>query len=583
MRFMHRSILYHIKHLDKKRLAYALVLAIVLSVPTLLAFHFTSPETFNKLYCTHILYNHPRFTGYVLSTLAFFIILIGTYIAFGRLPEWLNRIEKRKAPRILPMTFTARGVLAAFLVLTIAWSPVFVAMFPGATTGYDTANQIYQFLAPPPTFENWTGTYVDGDFINGNPIFDTIIFGSFIWIGKALGSDVLGMFLYCIVQALLTALLFSTIACYSEKLGLPPILRFAALLAMALCPLLPNAAYTMQKDSLFSLFFTVYFLMYIEAFRTRGKALKSPRFIVAFIVIACFCCLSKQTGTYAVLASGLVMAIALKGSRIRSALSIVVPYAICSIMVPVLVFPAIGVWEDPDPSPIPGGAHVLLQQSITVLKKHPEAYNEEELETLDKVIDTNKALDKFTANKTDGVSASARSTATKEDVDAYLALWLRVGLRDPLDYILATMRCCGGHLAPTKTYSGDIAVNQNGLRRVEKESAGGGYELTLDIENPKVLQLFAQDGLKFYQETLGTVPVFSLLMTTGLYGGWIPLICFATSLYFRKRDAVALAPVIVTMLLLLVIPVSLARYVVPSIYLAFPAILWALHSAISEK
>lgn len=75
----------------------------------------------------------------------------------------------------------------SFMVILIAWIPYMVAYYPGTSFG-DTSTQIEMFLS-----------YIQGKAFlqDHHPVFDTILFGGFIWIGQRFFcSSNIGCFFY---------------------------------------------------------------------------------------------------------------------------------------------------------------------------------------------------------------------------------------------------------------------------------------------------------------------------------------------------------------------------------------------------
>jgi len=54
--------------------------------------------------------------------------------------------------------------------------------------------------------------------------------------------------------------------------------------------------------------------------------------------------------------------------------------------------------------------------------------------------------------------------------------------------------------------------------------------------------------------------------TLGFYGGWIPLICLVICLFYDRRCAVMLVPMIACCAILVIGPASGDRYVLPLLY-----------------
>ena len=554
-----------------------------------------SAETIDQYAALRFIPGHPRIAGAILAGIALVGGFAIAYIAAKRLPPWLARrrlMEDRygkdgmaTAPlklRFLDFSCSWRGIIITALIIVVFWIPYFVMYFPGITTTFDTIAQLAQFLCPAPTYHGWSHEFIDAEFLSDNPVVSTIIYGSSVAAGRALGSDALGMFLFCFAQACATACAFSYAICYLKKIGLPRPVCLVALAFTCLCPILPIAAYSMIKETLFSIFMLLYFICYLEAFRTKGAALKRGRFLVAFIIYGCMCYLTKTSGPYVILASALVLIFACSKGRILSIVSGVVPYLVSAIMVPALLYPAlnVGSYSSKGADLFMGSA--LYQQVATVYMKDSSALTQEELKAVDAVLDLEALPNLFQSNAVDGTGLAHRSGTTDDQEKAFLSAWMSIGSRYPADFVLSQVRVCGALIVPSAEMKQELSVSQSGIEATANAYSSVGTEFHLDIENPPATYGIAAAYNDFRADVLSVIPVTSLFMTYGFYGGWIPFIALIGTFYFRKRNIFALVPVLMTVVVLLVCPSQLARYLYPSVYLAIPTIGWFLYSALQK-
>ena len=562
-----------IRHPKLRQVLYATVIALLCAAPVAGFIRMAPDEFLDTMACLAIAGDHRRMFGYALAAAAFVCIWLLMYVVLAKLPEWMDRWDRWTPPRALGLRFTRRSVLVTAAIIIACWIPAIIMLFPGTTTTYDTINQIYQFFSDAPNWYSATSTVVDASFIDHHPWFDTLIFGGFIWIGRSLGSDAAGLFAYCLIQTLLTALVMSAAVCYLERLKVPPAIRIALLAFVILFPVFPISAMTMQKDSLFSIVFVVYVLMYFELFRTRGAAFKSRRFLIWFAIDIALCILTKKTGVYIVGLSTLVLIIAVKGVRLRSLLTMAAPAAVCMALLPAIVFPALDI--------MPGGSQevwgILYQQSVTVLKEAPKSVTDEQRAAIDKIIDVEAAVAAYNPTKTDNVKRQVREDVSTKDKQAYLAVWLDQGLKHPAMYVKSILQCCAPLLVPSTSIGLNTKVGTTGIKYFAEHEAEIGGEFHLDIANPPETQAAAKAAYGFYG-TLCRMPVTSLFCTMGFYDCWIPLIALAVALYSRRRrDMCALAPIIISALILIASPAALSRYAISLIFLAVPAIGWAIY------
>ena len=556
-----------------RRAVYALVLSALCTLPVFTMISSSRDAYLASLPCLQIAGDSCRAFGYALATVGFICIAAGSYVIFGKGSAWLDRCDTIRMPKLFGTAFTRKGVLVTAAIIFICWIPVLIALYPCATTTYDTIDELYQAFSEPPLWYFSTDTVVDASLIDHHPWFDTLVFGAFGWLGRSMGSDSLGLFLYGIVQTALTSLMLGAAICYLERLRVPPVLRLCALVIVILFPVFPATADTMQKDSLFSLAFLVYAMMYLEAFRTKGEALKSKRFLIGFAVAAALCILTKKTGVYVTGASALVMLIALRGVRLRALVGFAAPAAICVWLLPAVLFGPLNIAE--------GGSQemlgILYQQTTTVLKYDPDSVSDDQREAIDRVLDVEAAVRDHKPHSTDYVKQWARSDAEADDYAAFLSAWAALGASHPELYMQSMAQCFTPLLVPSKSLIVNTNVSQKGVEYYASHAAAIGGEFHLDAESPAGTQAIANALYSFYLYVLRTVPVFSLFCTMGFYDLWIPLAVLAAVLYSRRRrDACALAPIIFSALFLIISPTALARYAICMVFVAIPAIGWAI-------
>lgn len=510
--------------------------------------------------------------GLVLAVLMYQLLLLYPHFAF-------KNLNRNPMPR-LRLGFTVRSVLTTTAIIFAFWIPVMIIMYPCATN-HDFINQVYQYQASAPTWYTTQGIAIDAEFIDHHPIFDTLVFGWFMSLGDALGSQNIGMFLFTLLQSFLTALCLAASVCYLERLDIPKRVRIGALAFAIFFPYYAPYACNAVKDMLYVLAFMPFCLLYLEAFRTKGEVMKHPGFLVAFVLAMGFCILTKKLGVYVCLASMLVMILALRGVRIRTLAVPVVSMLAFSLAFPAVVYPVIG-------GVAPGGKQeslcFALQQTTTLLVKNPDAVSDEDMAVIERVLDTQAAVESYKPALADGAKNRFRMDSTDEDVRAYVKVWAKQGLQNPKLYALSLAQCSGQMLIPSKQATYWITISDADHRKRWGDTfnkTSEGYHM--DLTRPAPLLAAAKAMRNVFLQGIGNVPVLNIITTQGLYGGWIPFACVAITFINRKRDCLALAPVMWTVATLLISPGSLGRYVVCLQFLIIPMVGWMLYYFSNRK
>lgn len=503
------------------------------------------------------------------------------YLLLSHAPAFLHKHAQRDPWKALRLQFDRRSILLCATVIFVSWIPMMILMYP-CSSNHDFINQIYQYQASAPTYYTTSGTVVDAEFIDHHPIFDTLIYGWFFSFGdKVLGSQNKGMFLFSVVQSGLIALILATCVCYLEKLSIPKCLRILAFIFAIFFIYHSAFAVSAMKDTLFVLGFTPFCLCYLEAWRTRGEILKNTKFLIAFILTFGLCILTKKLGVYICTASMLVMILFLARVRLRSLAVLVTPILVFSIAFPAIVYPAIG-------GVAPGGKQeaicFALQQTTTLLIEKPEAVSDEDLATIETVLDTDAAKENYKEALADGAKNRWRQEATTADEIAYLKVWAKEGIQNPKIYALSLVKCSGQMLIPSKQlfFPYDISDKDHRERWGENfSSVSEGYNMQL--ERPDSLLQAAKQVRAQFMNGFGKLPILGVVTTIGLYGSWIPFLCVIITFINRKREILALAPIMWSVCTLLISPGSLGRYVISLLFMIIPMVGWMLYSFYCRK
>lgn len=229
-----------------------------------------------------------------LTTAAWFVI----WALIGYIGLWLlfNAWDNKQAGSIWKTNTFQFGALCT-VGMMLSWTPWITLHYPGAMRD-DTLAQLFQYFEYAPY---WTQ----------HPVFDTLIFGSFIRLGIVLGDQWFGLYIFLLAQALVTAATFTYILLYLRKHGTPRWLVIGSLIFYMFARVIYAPLNTMSKDAINGWSFALTCLYMVEIIRTRGSWLEKPKHIIAFIAVAFFCIASKRTMMYLIvpfmLLTGLVI------------------------------------------------------------------------------------------------------------------------------------------------------------------------------------------------------------------------------------------------------------------------------------
>ena len=465
--------------------------------------------------------------------------------------------DEAPAPRMpashLLFSWSPRSVILTWILLLCLFVPYLLVFYPGVAS-MDTTNQIKDFTTGTMPIEiNWNeGEPKISCFLNDHhPVVDTLIFTFFTeFAGGILGSPVRGAFAYCALQAALTALLMALMLCRMEKFGVPYAYRKAGFLFLGFAPFIGLYAIGMLKDSIYSMFFIAYYLLY-AVIMLEGA---SGRRMVGITVLAVVLALTKKTGVYLVLICNLVLIFVPTVRRrwAEWAASWILPALLVFVLLPHVLFPMCNIFA--------GGKQESLgftmQMTARTYLDHKEELTPQEVQVIGAVIDLSKVEESYSSYNYDEVKKLFKYSATDAQISAYRRLWLQLFARYPLSGLNALFGTAGGFFTPTESM------------RVYFQFPTTQY---VKIANPPKLAPY-RDAVQAVYKWLTGLPGIGLLFQCVLYVWWLPLAVLLRVLLLpdfkgrRLRSLGCLIPVAVCVLILWVSPYAMGRYGLPQLY-----------------
>ena len=504
---------------------------------------------------------------------------VGFFFLFTRFDRIHAALSRFEPPKLIALRFNRADVLKAALVMFVLWLPIIIIMYPTGLTA-DTFNQLYQYQTSAPMIYPTTGEMVNAEFIDHHPVFDTLLYGFFWSVGATLGSQNAGIFALGVLQCVILALELGTLTCYLERLEVPYAFRLVTLVFFAWFPFFGHYAVTVLKDTTYLTVFVPWMLMWMETARTRGKTLSNMRFLVVFMLLGGACIITKKMGVFVLVACLIVLAARIRPYRGRILVASATTLVVFCLALPAVVYPAIG-------GVAPGGKQEVLGpaiQHVTALACEDEdALSDDEKAICNRVFDLERAMDLFSAFRTDGAKSTYLSSATSDDIMQFLQVWVAQGLKHPATYLVSTFETSGMLYVPFMKityYSGDSMWSRAEVYRETNP------EFNVDVGQPDEL-VELNDYLEFesLESKMSDLPLISLIFTEGFYGGWIPFIAIVAVLFARRRTSsrnadapyylTALAPIAFTVLFLLVSPVASPRYILPMMFTTPLLLGWA--------
>lgn len=471
-----------------------------------------------------------------------------------------NRNKNMKKLEMIVFNKNKYRLLIFALIILLCWTPILISLFPG-TFSNDTFGQISQLYY----------LRLGGGLQDNHPVLTTLLIGNMILpLSLVTGNWHLFMFIYVIIQAIATSLVFAYTLIYAkEKLKLNNKFIIFFLAIYCLLPIFPGAVQAINKDALFSWIYVLFAINYIEIVRTNGENLKNNKSLILMIILSILCSLTKKVGMYVILLSFIPMFF----TKILNKRRIMVPF-ICTIIFMMIIMPILfemfGIGK--------GGQQekysLLFQQTARYLKYHMNDTTEEEIQIIEEVIgkDVNKIVEVYDPILADPVKGFVQMTED-ENYIKYLKVWAKQGLRHPKTYLDAANAMLSGWIS-FREYKPLMNMNWHSQlntfitpkwvaeRDVTKESAE-----------------FIQNAYdKIYE-----IPIFGIVLSKGLYTVLIPGFAFCSVIKYKsKRNWLVIVPMILSLILgCFLAPASNnwegQRYLYPVIYTSVLTLMWVIY------
>lgn len=506
--------------------------------------------------------------AYLLHVAAYWLMFAAAFVIGGKAMDWLSggndanfaanvgQLETQQGFIPTPSDYGVRSIASLGGILLAAWSPWLILLYPGVIW-YDSRQQLLQYFGLPNVF-------TDGALSDHHPVFDTMLYGSFVRLGQWLGSADFGAWLFTIVQATLTAGALAATVILARRCGATRRCALAMLAFLAFWPQVPAYASAMAKDATFLPFFLIFAVMAIETMRTRGKSLRSPVFVSGLLAAAMLASLTRKTGVIMVLIVVVVMIVAVRGAVARLKMACV--GLLCAVLMgcvmPGLALPALGAK--------PGGSQealgLMFQQSSRLLRDHGDELPDWQREAIETTLGKDVA-DRYSWWITDTVKDETVDRLDPAQLPEYLRAWAAGLAAHPLSY--------------AQTY---LAV-EYGWFAVPNIADESTIMLLTPIDGHETNHIFdgsATIGLSWTDDSLGKslegvvswlqgTPVGMALAAKAFWSTWM-LAFLLVECRRRARGRMAwLAPLVAANLVLWISPTSVTReamrYLLPMFFL----------------
>ena len=377
----------------------------------------------------------------------FYHAVWGLYALLGR-----SRTEGEDFPQTRFAAWFAKAPgRASSLLIGAAWLPWVAVFWPGSVD-WDSWGQISQVLGAQEMTAHHT-------------VLSTWLHGWLFRLGRALGSDNLGVFFYIAVQFLVCAWVFGQVTAFAAKLGCARGVQYAVTVFFALDPIWGAFIQTQVKDTLYTGLFVLFVLKTADLLLFPQEWQGSRPRLTAYAVLGVLCCLLRKNGIYAVVPMLPASALVVSEKRLRRPV-LAVLLAVCigsfgfdTFTEKVLDIPAGSVGE---------ALSVPMQQTARYIRDYGNEVTDEERAAIEKALDYDAVAQSYMPELSDGVKQYYKNPG-RGDLARYMLVWAKMLLKHPVCYFEATHANSHGYYTITKcraindyyTFNNDICMEMS--------------------------------------------------------------------------------------------------------------------------
>lgn len=410
------------------------ILAVIFSLCCVIGNSYQEISSWNLVFSTV-----PLFLISIMQVFCYYYLIKTIFCFIDTLLERKRTIKVNTNNKLVKL-FQEHPFLFSLIVMLLFWLIYMIAFYP-LILSKDPSFQIKQFFNVKTKYIDYVIPLSDKvNLTNHHPVFHTMLLGGSIKLGRLLGSDNLGLFIYAIMQSitLASSLAYTIYYLYKKKKSL--VLSFILLMIYSLVPMFPFYAMSAVKDTLYTaviIFFVITLFTILD-----DKQIKTFKYIV-LLLLSILLYLLRNNGIYVVVGTILVLAIYRRKEFIY--LTAVLLFVISTyisydkILLPALKIPAGSIRET---------LSVPFQQTARYVKEHGDDIPLEDKKKIDKVLEYDTLKDRYNPNLADPVKNKYNKYTTKKELKDYFGVWKKELLKHPDTYIEATLNNTFGYFYP---------------------------------------------------------------------------------------------------------------------------------------
>lgn len=458
--------------------------------------------------------------------------------------------------------FEKHCFLFPLLLILVCWLPYLIAFYPGFVPS-DGLKQLNNFFG-------------SGHFTDNHPAFSTMMMGWAMRLGRSIGSDNVGLFLFTGPQMLINAAVMAACFPLFRTLNTPLWLRKLTLFNFALIPIWPNYAYSLLKDSYYMAMILLFVIQIIYLILDPQDYCTHPKNMLLLTFSMCLMMLVRHEGQFVGGFVSLTL-FTLPGPRLQwKKLLPVLLVPLCIInLFNFVIRPALHI----DDSPAREALTMPFRQTSAIVVQEEESLTESESSLLHELFEYDQipAMYEGCFENADYLKGLFDPWAPQKTVLDYMKLWLRLGVKHPLIYLNVFMCSNTRYYNPLLPPYRDI-YGWFGIENADYVNKGL-FDLKYDTRKAAL-----RSALTNLAEGLPRLPFTSSFYSLGL-NAWIMMFCIAALLRRKvKGIVIPLLPGMITFIMLQNSAINgFFRYMLPLIITIPLAIAWVIWECNYDK
>ena len=485
----------------------------------------------------------------------FLATLLVCYFVIKKIYEKVeDKIKVKNYKEFTWFSGNVKSLIIVTIIIFIGYVPYIIDSFPGNLT-YDFAIQIRQALNYEP-------------IVNHHPFINTKLIGICLKIGKSISSFIIGIFLYTLMQCLLSSFAFSSIIYYMARKNISVKYRFLTLMFFIILPIFGFYSTWLTKDILFTVGITMVTLGIVEMSENLN-IVNSKKYIIYMIITLLATMLFRKNGVYVSVILFLITIIVNRKNWFKVILIFLIPITLFKIIDgPVRKYMSIENGSTMEMYSIPA------QQMGRLYKYNKNDLTNDEILNIEKYILDDNINEIYDPLLSDPVKAKLNEKEINDNKIEFIKFFVKLAVKYPKQTI-ESFTCT--------TYRFYYLNNEveRGLGQYKNQSI-----YVIDNMLPENMNVKSNlHSVKFIEKiddivTKNDVPIISTFLGSGIYVN-IYIICIGYLIYSKKyRKILGFLPIWLVLMTQLAGPVVDQRYSY-SLFTCFPLLVGI--TVLSEK